>query len=240
MDSSAGQQREVRQAHGTGIVSRRVLASLAASAALVLFVAGPAAIGASAQVPAHHGHDGAGQSGEGGPPSGNGGGLGGGHHHAGEGDGDHGDGGQQGQQGQLGQQGSGGGTPPSGSQLPPSTTTATTRTTVVPTPPASPPGPGTGSIRAVSAGGAPAGVTASPSLALFAPAPPIPKQVLPLPTSTKGGVARALQTAQSYVLLLSLAGAVVLFLAAQGLLDRRDPRIAHAPVRDRLDFRDFE
>jgi len=53
-------------------------------------------------------------------------------------------------------------------------------------------------------------------------------------------VARALQTAQSYVLLLSLVGAVVLFLAVQGLLDRRDPRIVRAPVRDHLEFHDFE
>jgi hypothetical protein len=42
------------------------------------------------------------------------------------------------------------------------------------------------------------------------------------------------------VLLLSLAGAVVLFLGVQGRLDRRDPRIAHAPVRDQLEFRDFQ
>jgi hypothetical protein len=216
---------------------------LAASAALVLFVAGPAALGASAQVPTHHGHDGSGQSG--GPSNGYGGGSGEGHHD-GDGDGDHGHHGDGGQQGQQGQQGSGGGTstPPSGSQLPPSTTTTTTVVPATPAtsaaPPASPPGPGTGSIRAVSAGRAPAGVTTGPPLVVFTPAPALPKQVLPLPTPGKGGVARVLQTAQSYVLLLSLAGAVVLFLAVQSHLDRRDPRIAHAPVRDQLEFRDFE
>ncbi|HEV2309066.1 MAG TPA: hypothetical protein VGU73_00970, partial [Acidimicrobiia bacterium] len=94
-------------------------------------------------------------------------------------------------------------------------------------------------VRAATADSPPAAVTLAPTQ--FTPAPPTPSQVLPaFPPPGHGGVARALQTAQSYVLLLSLAGAVLMFLGVQGRLDRRDPRIARAPVRDQLEFRDFE
>ena len=123
MISSAGHRREVRQAHGT--VSRRLFGAFAASAALILFVAGPASAGGSARVPVHHGHDGggSGQSGGGGSPDGEaGGGFGDGHHH----DGDHDPHGGTGGQGQQQQQGGGGSTtPPQGSQTPPTTTSTT-------------------------------------------------------------------------------------------------------------------
>jgi len=92
------------------------------------------------------------------------------------------------------------------------------------------------SVRRATAG--PAAGSTPP--AVFTAAPPTPSQILPLPTPGKGGVARALQAAQSYALLLALCGVVVLFLAVQGHLDRRDPRIARASVRHHLKFRDFE
>jgi hypothetical protein len=53
-------------------------------------------------------------------------------------------------------------------------------------------------------------------------------------------VTRALRTARSYGLLLILAGAVLAFLAVQSRVDRRDPRIARAPIDAHRDFRDFE
>jgi len=130
------------------------------------------------------------------------------------------------------------------SALPP-TTVPTVPVTVTTLPPGAPGAPAAvtpsgafaTSVRSVTGAGLAAGGTPP---AVFTPAPPTPSQILPLPAPGKGGVARALQTAQSYVLLLALCGVVVLFLAVQGHLDRRDPRIARAPVRDHLDFRDFE
>jgi hypothetical protein len=75
---------------------------------------------------------------------------------------------------------------------------------------------------------------------VVAPSPQVatPSQLLPLPTP-KGGVGRALQTAQASTLLLGLAAAVLIFLGVQGRLDRRDPRLARAPIEERLDFEDF-
>jgi hypothetical protein len=111
---------------------------------------------------------------------------------------------------------------------------------VAPVAPVRPPTPsGALTISARSAAAAGRAAEGTPT-AVFSPAPRTPSQILPLPTPGKGGVARALQTAQSYVLLLALCGVVVLFLAVQGHLDRRDPRIARASVRHHLKFRDFE
>jgi hypothetical protein len=90
-------------------------------------------------------------------------------------------------------------------------------------------------VPAAATGAAPAAPAAA------APSPPAPPAGLfPAPAPPRRGVAGALQTARSYSLLLVLAGAVVAFLALQGRLDRRDPRIAHAPTGNRLEFRDFE
>jgi hypothetical protein len=233
MIRSAGKQRGDRSARGNDGVSLRCLAALAASAALVLLVAAPAAAALSARAPAHAGHDG---SGSGDHPAGDGADPGrhhdGVHHH-------HDDDGQP-----PSQQGSGS-TPPT--TVPP-TTVPTLPVTLPTLPPLLPPaapvtaaavtpsGAFATSARSVTAGPAAGGTPP----AVFTPAPPTPSQILPLPTPGKGGVARALQTAQSYVLLLALCGVVVLFLAAQGHLDRRDPRIVRAPVRDHLEFQDFE
>jgi hypothetical protein len=73
------------------------------------------------------------------------------------------------------------------------------------------------------------------------PTPPAQIPISPLPPGPahQGGVARALRTARDYGLLLALAAAVIFFLGIQGRVDRRDPRIARAPIDDQLDFRDF-
>ena len=69
-----------------------------------------------------------------------------------------------------------------------------------------------------------------------APSPPLAAPATP----PRNPVARALRTARSYGALLALAAAVLIFLAVQGRLDRRDPRILSAPAEDGLSFRDFE
>jgi hypothetical protein len=80
------------------------------------------------------------------------------------------------------------------------------------------------------------GALAAGGLPSAFPPPQPPRDLFPTPAAE--GAGGALQTARSYSLLLALAGAVVAFLAVQGRLGRRDPRIA-AP-RDDLDFEDFE
>lgn len=53
-------------------------------------------------------------------------------------------------------------------------------------------------------------------------------------------ITRVLGSAPSYGLLFTLVGAVLVFLAVQSRMDRRDPRIARAPIDAYRDFRDFE
>jgi len=53
-------------------------------------------------------------------------------------------------------------------------------------------------------------------------------------------ITRVLGSAPSYGLLFTLVGAVLVFLAIQSRMDRRDPRIARAPIDAYRDFRDFE
>jgi hypothetical protein len=93
--------------------------------------------------------------------------------------------------------------------------------------------------RTPAAAGAATGALAGGGL----PAPPAvaptpPADLFPVPGAPRGP-GGALQTARSYSLLLALAGAVVVFLALQGRLGRRDPRLS-TPARDDLDFEDFE
>lgn len=67
-----------------------------------------------------------------------------------------------------------------------------------------------------------------------------PRFVLPAPSVSKSGVARVLETARSYWLLLGLAVVVLVFLAVQRRLNRRDPRLTHAAVQSHLTFEGFE
>jgi hypothetical protein len=157
-------------------------------------------------------------------------------------------------------------TPPAMTPTPPTTapTPPTTRPAPVPTPPAGggSPGPAVpagaaatatvvpatvvpGARATVAAAGAnttgsaaPRGVTSGAG----APASgPPPQAIFPFPgPSGHGQVIRALRTAGPYGLLFALIGAVLIFLAVQGRVDRRDPRIARAPVDAHLDFRDLE
>jgi hypothetical protein len=75
-----------------------------------------------------------------------------------------------------------------------------------------------------------------------APSAASPPAQLPVraPRSRVSQSSRALRTARSYGLLLTLAGAVLAFLVVQSRVDRRDPRIARAPIEAHRDFRDFE
>ena len=82
---------------------------------------------------------------------------------------------------------------------------------------------------------APVGVPGAPPASAIS-APP-PRSFIPIPSVSKGSVARVLATARSYSLLLGLAAAVLMFLIVQGRLDRRDPRLTHAPIQAHLKFK---
>jgi len=60
------------------------------------------------------------------------------------------------------------------------------------------------------------------------------------PQKRGGQITGVLGSAPSYGLLFTLLGAVLAFLAVQSRVDRRDPRIARAPIDAHRDFRDFE
>jgi hypothetical protein len=125
-----------------------------------------------------------------------------------------------------------GGSP--GPAVAPSGANAVTTATVVP-----------GASATVTAAGRDARGSAAPrGVGSGAGAPvsgPPPQATFPFPgPGGHGGVIRALRTAGSYGLLFALVGAVLVFLAVQGRVDRRDPRIARAPVDAHLDFRDLE
>lgn len=242
MRSSVGKQRGNRQARGKDGVSRRFLAALAAGGAAAFLLAGPVATMGAAW--------------SGGPRTVQGHRQGGGGDEGDQGDGSHdhgqGDGGahprHHGGVGNANPQsvGSLGEIPPvTTATLPPVTLPAAPiPANLLPTPAPAAPAPGSPAsrARAVRTSTAPAASAASGALAvggLPSAAPPgPPPDVFPTPGAPKGP-GGALQTARSYSLLLALAAAVVAFLALQGRLGRRDPRIS-TPQRDDLDFEDFE
>lgn len=153
-------------------------------------------------------------------------------------------------------------TPPTTAPRTPTTTPSTPPTTrPAPVPSTTPPGvggspgpatPGPAGANAAATAtvvpGVPARVAAAGSATprgageAGAPASGSPPQVtFPFPgPGGHGAVIRALRSAGSYGLLFVLLGAVLVFLAVQGRVDRRDPRIARAPVDAHLDFRDLE
>jgi len=75
---------------------------------------------------------------------------------------------------------------------------------------------------------------------LASPAPPAGGVPVHPPQQRGSQITRVLGSAPSYGLLFTLVGAVLAFLAVQSRVDRRDPRIARAPIDAHRDFRDFE
>ena len=148
-------------------------------------------------------------------------------------------------------------TPPANNPPPPPTTPPTTTpVTTPPTPPVtSPPAPtvpvtaptvaiATATPLASRAGAtrpSPASTARSSTPGLLA-SPTLPTGGVPVHTPQQRGsqITRVLGSAPSYGLLFTLVGAVLVFLAVQGRVDRRDPRIARAPIDAHRDFRDFE
>ena len=135
-------------------------------------------------------------------------------------------------------------TPPT--TTPPTTTApVTTPPTTAPVAPAAPAGPAVvvaevTPLAAHRTATVPAGRGSSATRG--APAAASPPAQLPVraPRSRVSQSSRALRTARSYGLLLTLAGAVLAFLVVQSRVDRRDPRIARAPIEAHRDFRDFK
>lgn len=157
---------------------------------------------------------------------------------------------------QSGSQATGSPTPPAKNPTPtptttvpittPPTTTAPPAATVPVTPPAGP----TAAIATATplathaATTGTAGHAGSRSATLGGPAaasPPAGGVPVHTPqTRVSTPITRVLGSAPSYGLLFTLVGAVLVFLAIQSRMDRRDPRIARAPIDAYRDFRDFE